>query len=287
MDEQTTFWREPALDDLELLRARFVTHSFAPHAHDGFAIGVILVGAERFRYRGGDHTAAAGDVVIINPGEIHTGQAATPSGWAYRMLYPSAAIVQRAAEQLAGRARPLPHFPQPVVRDDAQAEALRELHRALEAPLEPLERDTLFLAAMAHLVARHADREPAANMPRAAREGVARARKFLEQHHAEHPSLDQLAAHVGLSPFHLLRVFKQETGATPHAYLTHVRVAHARRLLAAGLPPADVAAQTGFADQSHLTRTFKRIVGVPPGKYSRDRKNLQDAPLLTSVYFDD
>ncbi len=82
-----------------------------------------------------------------------------------------------------------------------------------------------------------------------------------------------------MSPFALVRAFRAETGLPPHAYVNHLRVRLARRLLDGGVAPADVAAAAGFADQAHLTRHFKRVVGVPPRAYQRDRdggKNVQD-----------
>jgi len=82
-------------------------------------------------------------------------------------------------------------------------------------------------------------------------------------------TLEALARHAGISAFHLCRVFRQTVGMTPHAYQTQVRVRHARSLLRAGLPITTVAAQTGFYDQAHLTRHFKRIVGLTPGRYLR------------------
>jgi AraC-like DNA-binding protein len=100
---------------------------------------------------------------------------------------------------------------------------------------------------------------------------VAQARELLNSRLADPPSLDELAAVTGLSPFTLLRAFRAETGMPPHAYLNQVRVRRARRLLDGGLAPAEVAAHTGFADQAHLTRHFKRVVGVPPGAYQRER----------------
>ena len=83
-----------------------------------------------------------------------------------------------------------------------------------------------------------------------------------------------------MSPFALLRAFRAETGLPPHAYLNQIRVRLARRLLDDGLAPAVVAAEAGFADQAHLTRHFKRVVGVPPGAYQRERRNVQDRPRL-------
>jgi len=96
-------------------------------------------------------------------------------------------------------------------------------------------------------------------------------RDALADRLADPPSLDELAVAAGMSPFALLRAFRDATGLPPHAYLNQLRVRLARRLLDAGLPPAEVAAEAGFADQPHLTRHFKRVVGVPPGAYQRER----------------
>jgi AraC-like DNA-binding protein len=85
------------------------------------------------------------------------------------------------------------------------------------------------------------------------------------------PTLDELARLTGLSPHALLRAFRAETGLPPHAYLTQHRVRLARGLLDRGVSPAEAAVAAGFADQAHLTRHFKRVVGVPPGAYQRAR----------------
>lgn len=270
MKETTKFWREPSLGDLELLRATYITHSFAPHVHAGYAIGVIDQGAETFRYRGATHVAAAGCVVVINPDELHTGQAVTPEGWTYRMLYPAASLVQQAASAVADRPHAQPFFPDPVLPDPDLADRLRRLHTSLETVASPLERESRLLDFFAHLVRRYAADPPAIPHLPPEREAVRRARAYLDDHIAQPITLDHLAHHVGLSPFHLLRVFRAEAGLTPHAYLTHTRIQYAKSLLARGAPIADVAVQAGFVDQSHLTRHFKRVVGVPPGQYKTE-----------------
>ncbi|WP_234425609.1 helix-turn-helix domain-containing protein, partial [Streptomyces kebangsaanensis] len=87
---------------------------------------------------------------------------------------------------------------------------------------------------------------------------------------------ERLAADLGSSPFALLRAFRDVYGMPPHTWLTDARVRRARRLLDAGTTPAQAAVAVGFTDQSHLSRHFSRIVGVPPGAYRRERKNVQD-----------
>jgi len=267
--ETVKFWQARDVEQLELLRATYVTHSFARHAHDGFAIGVIEAGAEQFYYRGGTHIAPAGAVVVINPGETHTGQAAARSGWAYRMLYPGTTLLRGVAADLAGYSQGIPHFPSPIIHDDQLSATLRRLHLTLETSPSTLERQSRLLETLALLVARYADSSRVEQVVRREQTGVRRVRQYLDTYYGENVSLDDLARLAGLSPFHLSRVFAREVGLPPHTYLTGVRVDHAKRLLLAGHPAATAARETGFVDQSHLTRHFKRIVGVTPGQYAR------------------
>jgi AraC-like DNA-binding protein len=267
--EQATFWRDPALRNLELLHAHYITHTFAPHTHEEFAIGVIERGAERFAYRHATHVAPAGTIVVINPGEVHTGEAALTDGWSYRMLYPAASLLGDAAGHLAGRPHAIPFFPAPIIDDPPLAGMIQRLHAALQAGVAPLERESRLVWVLAQLVARHAAERPLWQPAPAVPEAVQRARDYLHAHAADAVTLAELAAHAGISPFHLLRTFHAAVGMAPHAYLTQVRVAQAKALLRGGQSVAQVAALTGFPDQSHLTRHFKRSVGVAPGRFAR------------------
>jgi len=98
---------------------------------------------------------------------------------------------------------------------------------------------------------------------------IACARRIIQDRFAQTLSLGELAAEVGLSKFHLLRLFRQEVGTTPHAYQLHLRISRARELLDTHASPAEVALACGFADQAHFTRAFKRIVGYTPGAFKR------------------
>src|SRR5258708_9954613 len=124
LQEKSTFWRDPTLGDLELLRATYITHAFAPHTHEGYAIGVIDQGAERFKYRRAIHVAPQGSIVVVHPGEMHTGEALSKQGWSYRMLYPDSSLLQRSASDIVGRHQALPFFSSPVIHDPIMAQLL-------------------------------------------------------------------------------------------------------------------------------------------------------------------
>lgn len=270
--EHTHFLHDPAFGDLELLHATYVTHSFAPHMHESFALGVIEHGTETFSYRKATHFASAGEIVLINPGEMHTGSAAFEQGWTYRMLYPSASLLQHAVSEIVGRQCDIPFFIEPVVSDPTMANQIKKLHMVFEDVTSKLERESQLLWTLAQLIVRHADTRPVPNIATKEYGSVQRVRAYIEDYYAENMSLEQLARLAKLSPFHLLRTFRDIVGLPPHAYLTHIRVMQAKQLLRIGVPLVDVALLVGFADQSHFTKHFKRIVGVSPGLYMQSRK---------------
>lgn len=279
-EEKAKFWREPALDNLEMLRATYVTHTFSRHTHDGYAIGVIEAGIEEFAYQGSTHRAPAGSIVVVHPGEVHTGHAGTPSGWTYRMLYPEVTLVQKAAAELVGRSHVLPYFPNPVIQDRQLAAQLRQLHIAMETSTSRLERESRFVWTLAQLVARYADSHPQLAPLGQEYQVVRRIQDYLRANYTDSISLEQLAGIANLKPLRLLRVFRKQVGLPPHAYLVQLRIARAKMLLSMGLPIAQVAAHTGFTDQSHLSRHFKRLVGVTPRQYALGCcKNVQDLPI--------
>jgi AraC-like DNA-binding protein len=276
--EAARYWQHAGVPGVDLLRARFVTHRYTRHAHETFTFALIEAGIEEFLYGGSLLRAGPGGVALLNPDMVHTGQAGTPAGWAYRVLYPDPGLVGGVAADL-GWQRGTPSFPQTVVYDAGSARLLRAAHVAAEHG-DALASASLLRAALAGLLRAHArpgGRAGAERGPYRSPAAVRTVRDLLAGRLADPPSLDDLARESGMSPFALVRAFRTETGLPPHAYVNHLRVRLARRLLDGGVAPADVAATAGFADQAHLTRHFKRVVGVPPGAYQRERSGTYGA----------
>lgn len=263
------------MDALDLLHATYIKQTFPRHAHDGFAVGVIEQGALGFYYRGENVVAPPGTINLANPGEIHTGQGEDDNGWTYRMFYMPADQLQAVADKMSPRPTDFPFFEKGVIQDRWLARKIHCLHTDLESGhLASLEQESRLLDMLASLIARHADAPPVGHGPvRAVRE-IQRARDYLCACYTEDISLDELAAIACLSPFHFAREFKKEIGLPPHAYLIQTRVKKAREMITAGKSIAMAAVESGFSDQSHLNRHFKRITGVTPGQY---RKIVQDS----------
>jgi AraC-like DNA-binding protein len=243
----------------------------ARHSHEEYQLCLSLDFPGEYRYRGERHAVPVGSLSVIHPGEVHSSRdphdRETPA--TYRLLYVGPSVMREVASELTERARGLPSFPDPVFSDGDLAREFLSLHLASEGPTTRLEEDARLLDLLARLVTRRADVRSLPDPPGRERRAVRLAKEYLEDNFAANVPLEHLARVVGLSPFHLARVFGREIGLPPHAYQTQARVRRARDLLLDGWPVARVAHETGFADQSHLSRHFKRLVGVPPGSYAR------------------
>ena len=158
----------------------------------------------------------------------------------------------------------VPAFGADVVRDREIAARLRRFHRLTEHPGSgALGREGHLAEALLLLLERNGT---AFRRPGREARAVRRSRGYLREHAGEQVTREDLARYAGLSPFHLSRVFRDAVGMPPHAYQTQVRVRHARSLLRSGRP---IEAEVGCYDQARLTRHFKRIVGLTPGRYPR------------------
>ncbi|MDR3640004.1 MAG: AraC family transcriptional regulator [Humidesulfovibrio sp.] len=272
--DEARFFRSPALPGAELLTARFFSHAFSPHWHEGYVVAVITAGAEGYRYRGARHVAGPLCLACINPDEIHTGERAADEGWAYRVFYPPAELLRGLAANLRGRAcadkgTGLPRLLHDVVQDDTLARALLRAHALLESGQDLLEAQTATLEAFSALLLRHGQMFPAQPVAASGRSTahVEAMRQRLAADLSEPLTLDELAAAVGLSPFHAARLFARETGLPPHAWRNQLRVNRSLELLRRGDSVAEAAQACGFADQSHYTRHFRRAFGVAPGRW--------------------
>jgi AraC-like DNA-binding protein len=269
--EHAKLWRDADLNNLELLHAHFLTQSFAPHTHETYAIGFIEHGAETFDYRRQRHTAGAGTIAVIHPGEIHTGGPLGAHGWHYRALYPEPMLMTKLSAEIDCNHSNLPFFDQPVIYDVELFGELWRSHIALEGNATLLERESRLLWALARMIERYAHSTRLVRPPKPERYAVSIMVDYLHDNLPNNITLEELSQLTQLSTYHLLRVFRNAMGLPPHAYLNQLRIYRAKSLLLGGAPPADVAAQVGFADQSHLTRLFKRTVGVTPGVVAPDR----------------
>ncbi|WP_159880248.1 MULTISPECIES: AraC family transcriptional regulator [Aquitalea] len=265
--EYSRFFRADDIAPLECLDAFYREQVFAPHFHEEYVVNALLAGAQAYRHRGGNHIAGVGALVLMNPGEVHTGECAHQQGWAYRGFYPSAALICQLAADISGQPGVTPYFRETVVFDPPLAAQLNQLHQLLRDSRDALQRESALYAVFSQVVQRHMLITERRQRPWP--QAVERARQMLADCVADNLSLATLAEAVGLSPWQLNRQFSRHLGLPPVAWRNQLRVVRARQLLAGGHSPAMAAQALGFSDQPHLTRVFRQALGITPAAYQR------------------
>lgn len=260
-------WHPELFPGVEVVRFTDDTQRYAGYSTQ-FGLTLVTRGGFEFWYRRRAWRHPAGACKLKEPGEIHRDlRVLAPVSGVSLALAPS--LMARAAAALELRA-PF-HFRRVVVADDPVLwQRGLGLAAALGAPVrDRLACESRLVETVTAMLAGHAEQPLPADPTELP---LHRAREYLEAHLAEPVSIGALAAAVGQDPFRLIRSFRRTVGVPPYAYLTHLRVARARGLLARGTPPAEVALAVGFCDQSQLNRHFTRRVGVSPGRYARAAK---------------
>jgi len=258
--------RDPATG-IEVVHAHFRGHAYDPHDHDEMLVGVTLQGVQQFQCARRIVTSTVGNAMLIEPGAVHDGHAGSEQGFTYSMLYLPLAWVDAAIarrERKPGR-QAFSMFRASLSNEPALINAIVTALHSFEPDDPRLARDEALDTLIEHLAADHERLlvAPARPSPSRAR----RAQEYIDAHMALDLSMDQVAEHSGMDRYALARQFRREFGLAPHAYLVNARLRRARALLARGIAPAEVAAQVGFADQSHLGRWFKRAYRITPAKY--------------------
>jgi len=254
---------DPALG-IEACHFSGLSQPFPNHFHEYYVIGLMEGGSRRLLCRGQSYDLRPGDLLLFHPGDNH---ACAPCGGVpleYRSFHLSPDVMAELTAEAAGCREP-PAFGQNVIRDRELACCLSSLHRmVLDSPSE-FEAEELLLFSLSLLLERYGQPFPH-RAPECPAE-VEAVRAYLDAHYAGHITLEQLCWHAGLSKSTLLRAFTRARGITPYRYLQAVRVNQAKVLLERGVPPGEAAARTGFADQSHFTKSFRSMIGLTPGAY--------------------
>lgn len=264
---------------IEGVRAHFSGHAYDPHDHDDMLIGYTEQGVQRFQCHRSVHTSVPGRAILIEPNALHDGHAPEAGGFTYAMLYLPQAWVERAARRLdlPGLAGVEAAFDRTLVDDARLVAAIRAAFLSIHGGEGRLARDQSLDRLLAYL---GTQLRPSPLDADAARSAVApelaRVRDYLHAQMDTDVGLNELASVAGVDRFKLTRRFQRAFGTSPHAYLVRLRLRAARRLLAAGRTPAQVAAETGFADQSHLGRWFRRAYRMTPAAYRRLCTNVPD-----------
>ncbi|MFT8956697.1 MAG: AraC family transcriptional regulator [Gluconobacter oxydans] len=259
---------------IESVHAHFSGHAYDPHTHDELLVGVTLRGVQQFNCRRSLHTSTQGSAMLIEPGVLHDGHAPSGYDFTYIMLsLPQAWVCgmlqQRKRVDLGVLGAT---FQDTLVDSPELSAAIIRAFEGLQGQEGRLARGQR-LERLIDLLSQCVTSDPVA-VARECTGALMRARDYLHDYIDTDITLDELASVSGIDRFRLTRQFGRHFGLSPHAYLVRLRLRKAKKMLADGIRPVEVAARTGFSDQSHMGRWFKRAYRLTPLAYQQSCTNV-------------
>jgi AraC-like DNA-binding protein len=252
----------------------FESHTGVPtmlpkHAHDTYQIGITTRCPGEYVCEGKTWSAPPGTVILFNPGDVHSTSQIGVRNRAdtSKLMFIEPEKMTEVAASIKDRSCAMPVFEKLVIQDKHFIRRFSDVHALFSTNATDLEKESRLLSVLVQLIAGFASRHAAPGKQRRDRSKALLVREYVEAHYCDNISMATLAEVAHTSPYHLNRVFAREIGIPPHAFQTQVRIERAKLLLLKGMSVAETALSTGFFDQSHLTRYFKRIVGVSPRSY--------------------
>jgi AraC-like DNA-binding protein len=250
----------PGAYGVERAEVHLTARGFDPHRHDTYGIGVTTAGVKTIAYRGSRRVCLPGQLFVLHPDETHDGVPGTEDGFGFRILYIPPELVQDA---LGGR--DLPFVADPIQEPTPGVRPIAALLADIDEPISELSCAEIAVAVADGLesLSGHADRRRLTIDLRA----VGLVRDYLAAHAREQTPASTLEKIAGTDRFTIARHFRSAFGTSPDRYRTLRRLALAKAAIESGQSLAQVAAEAGFADQSHMTRQFKRTYGLTPTRW--------------------
>jgi AraC-like DNA-binding protein len=265
--ERLSIQRVDRLPGVEFWTVRDSMRHWAMH-HDTFTANVVAGKSSMnatWSYRGRRHDITAGQMQLMEPGEAHsTSMVSEPASFFVIWWQPE--VLLQASESLGVRGAV--HLKVPQSDHPALQASFRGLAAGVQHASDSAFIEEQFLDSTLQLLELCGERKPPSRPP-GTHPAIGKVRARLHEEFTETLSLERLAKEVGLSKFHVARCFKEATGVAPHRYQKLLRLQSARRHIERGLCVREAAAASGFADEAHLSRSFRDWLGVSPGTWRR------------------
>lgn len=262
-----SLWRSEQLFNIDFASYSLSHHHFSRHFHDHFVIELVVNGVDSFYCDGKNYTAQNNQLVLINPGEVHTGNTVSDTPLQYYSLYPDKETLQHVAS-LLGISLPNDFcFQRSLLEQSLLTEKFRLLFNSFNPAHNLLQQQEFFFDCMHELLQPVNCNGQLLLLASKKDSRVLLLIDFIRSHYTDNISLQQMADLVSLNPFHLVRLFKKSVGVSPYNYLLIIRAERAKELLRKGFKVQDAASASGFNDASHFNRMFYKIAGISPKSF--------------------
>lgn len=241
-----------------------IMQKFPNHFHEYYVIGFIESGKRHLTCKNKEYIIDAGDLVLFNPFDNHACQQADEKTLDWRSININESIMEETVRQITGIGY-LPKFTTTAAHHSESVLLLSELHQLIMEQRKDFKKEEVFFFLIEQLIKEYT--EPVKESLSEVSEEIQKSCTYMENHYGELITLDDLSELSGLNKYTLLRNFTKQRGVTPYQYLEAIRISEAKKLLENGIDPLEAAMKTGFTDQSHFTKFFKKLIGLTPRQY--------------------
>ena len=263
----------PHFAGVQVIASNFVAERSVPrHVHHGYNFSLAINGASKIDcgHCGETHVFKSGDLFLTEAHEVYAARTIGKPPWfGYTISISKELLAFLLNFASGGKQIALPHYAAGAVKNDELRRLFLELHDSLNVGQSKIEQESLLLDWVISVQQSYGDQSGSFDNRRLGRETAAirRVRDFIAENLTENIRLRDLANLAGLSPFHLNRVFTKKIGVPPHVFQNQLKIEHAQKLIRENKPFSEIALESGFADQSHFNRFFKRYTGITPKNF--------------------
>lgn len=267
LNESVKFINLPFAEGIEAVIGVNISNRFKRHIHKAYIIGKVTDGERVVAHSEGTTQILKEEIFLINPGQVHSCSSAQENGHSYQILSVADDKMQSVAKQISEKHENRPYFRKIRYTAKELSEIFKNLFKLFEDSSSQLEAESKIVLLLSTLILKFSEFPPVICAIAEQDVSIKRVCGYIANNYSENLTLNQLSKIACLSPFHFQRVFTKIMGISAHDYLTHYRISESKRMLLKSKDIADIAIETGFVDQSHFSRIFKKTVGIPPGKY--------------------
>ena len=256
----------PLLNNILFENVKHSNDKFTKHYHDTYTIGLTYKGVIKTYNANQSFDSYEYSIRINNPGEVHAGRS---FNWSHVNFYPTVEIMSDLYEQIFFEKK-IPCFQRHIVDNKL---LFLKLHNFFDSYFKNEDKmliESNLIDALSNLILSSVIYTKSYKQIFEDKKIIKNTYEFINDSIDTNFTLDALALNVNLSKYHFLRLFKNEFGLTPHAFIVNERLNRANNLIQKGLGISEASIQVGFNDQSHFSRNFKKYFGYTPTYFQKN-----------------
>lgn len=272
-NEKLIFHEVIGLPEVKLVEACGIANRFPRHVHSGYTFILIDQGERKVSINSQTNSYHAGEMCIIPPGISHSCESISGNKYgphSYRAICTEAAYIRKLTEEISGSSHLMPDFDPTTIYRNFDYRSFNELFALTRIPEPSLEQHLLLNTFLYHAINNLSCDKIKTTQKAPRKETLHKIKTFIEKNYQEKTTLQELADLGGLSPFHLQKQFLKQFGLSPQEYIISCRIHDAKEQIQSGTLLTEAALNSGFSDQSHFSRHFKKVIGISPGRFLRE-----------------